>query len=171
MSSGRVERIKEMRNQIPGHRLRYYADAVDAGLSIEDVKAGRVETWMGVAKADLLRERDEARAERDDARADRDDLAAALRIELGNGTIGVCCAAVGPDAPPDTLTFEPQERPGQIGAPIPGRESGTVAGESGLAWHEHTIMLTFTKSESADIVIEELTKIRDALATYDGRNE
>jgi len=61
-----VERIKEMRNQIPGHRLRYYADAVDAGLSIEDVKAGRVETWMGVAKADLLRERDEARAERDD---------------------------------------------------------------------------------------------------------
>jgi len=65
MASGRVERIKEMRNQIPGHRLRYYADAVDAGLSIEDVKAGRVETWMGVAKADLLRERDEARAERD----------------------------------------------------------------------------------------------------------
>jgi len=68
MASGRVERIKEMRNQIPGHRLRYYADAVDAGLSIEDVKAGRVETWMGVAKADLLRERDEARAERDDAK-------------------------------------------------------------------------------------------------------
>jgi len=63
MASGRVERIKEMRNQIPGHRLRYYADAVDAGLSIEDVKAGRVETWMGVAKADLLRERDNARAE------------------------------------------------------------------------------------------------------------
>ena len=27
MASGRVERIKEMRNQIPGHRLRYYADA------------------------------------------------------------------------------------------------------------------------------------------------
>ena len=95
MASGRVERIKEMRNQIPGHRLRYYADAVDAGLSIEDVKAGRVETWMGVAKADLLRERDEARAERDDAkewvhhatrmanerdeaRAERDALAAAL---------------------------------------------------------------------------------------------
>jgi len=96
MASGRVERIKEMRNQIPGHRLRYYADAVDAGLSIEDVKAGRVETWMGVAKADLLRERDEARAERDDAkewvhhatrmanerdeaRADRDALALALK--------------------------------------------------------------------------------------------
>ena len=96
MASGRVERIKEMRNQIPGHRLRYYADAVDAGLSIEDVKAGRVETWMGVAKADLLRERDEARAERDDAkewvhhatrmanerdeaRAERDALAEALR--------------------------------------------------------------------------------------------
>jgi len=99
MASGRVERIKEMRNQIPGHRLRYYADAVDAGLSIEDVKAGRVETWMGVAKADLLRERDEARAERDDAkewvhhatrmanerdeaRADRDALAKALRDML-----------------------------------------------------------------------------------------
>ena len=96
MASGRVERIKEMRNQIPGHRLRYYADAVDAGLSIEDVKAGRFETWMGVAKADLLRERDEARAERDDAKewvhhatrmanerdeaqAERDDLADALR--------------------------------------------------------------------------------------------
>ena len=97
MASGHVEQIREMLKQIPGHSYQYYADAVDAGLSIEDVKAGRVETWMGVAKADLLRERDEARAERDDAkewvhhatrmanerdeaRAERDALDKALRV-------------------------------------------------------------------------------------------
>ena len=43
MASGHVEQIREMLKQIPGHSYQYYADAVDAGLSIEDVKAGRVE--------------------------------------------------------------------------------------------------------------------------------
>lgn len=85
-------------------------------------------------------------------------------VKLGDGAFGVCCASAGPGEPPDTLVIEPKKQRGPIGATVPGREAGKTVGRDVALLHEHTIMLMFTRPESVDIVIEELDRIREALA-------